>query len=65
MFPFKGRSILLNKVVLFCCLVGATGCSPVNSYLGWPDDHPLEEITEFIIKNQLGEDVDLSPASKE
>lgn len=37
----------------------------INQYFGMPDDNPVEQDIEKIIKDESGIDVDLTPNSKE
>jgi len=36
-------------------------CSYLNKRAGLPDDHPVEQLAEFVIEQQTGLDVDLTP----
>lgn len=42
-----------------------SSCSMVNQRLGLEDDNLGEECLEFIIKEKLGPDIDLTPSSPE
>lgn len=53
----------LIRLTIIACTLG--GCTAINKYIGLPDDNPLEEIAEQLIKNETGLDVDLSPSSPE
>ena len=50
--------MLLVMVLLYSC----TEC---NGYLGLPNDHPVEQMAEHVIKENTGLDVDLTPESPE
>jgi flagellar basal body-associated protein FliL len=50
-------------LMISCGLVG--GCSMLNKKFGFSDDHPIEEMAEGLIKEQLDLDVDLSPGTPE
>lgn len=56
-------------VKLSICLIFSLaiigGCSYLNRQVGLKDDHPLEEIIEDQLHEQLGLDLDLSPESQE
>lgn len=40
-------------------------CHKINQYFGMPDDNPIEQDIEKIIKDESGIAVDLTPNSKE
>lgn len=54
-------------VMAFCIFIVSmlTGCSYFNKQLGLKDDNLAEEISEVVIKNYTGLDVDLTPESPE
>ena len=51
--------------LLFFIFLLFLGCSTCNKWLGIPDDHPVEEISEMIIEYKTGISVDLTPESPE
>lgn len=53
------------KTLIFVCLVILSGCSQINRKLGLPDDNLLEELTEDLIKEETGADIDLTPSTPE
>ncbi len=54
---------LVWKVVA-CSLAGIIGL--VSVYVAkFPQDNPIEELSELVIKDQSGIDIDLTPLSKE
>jgi len=53
-------------VLLFSLVLFTTSCSYVSKmWKSYPQDNVVEEITEDIIENQTGLDLDLSPFSQE
>jgi hypothetical protein len=50
----------------FMSLIGIlTSCSDFNKHMGWKDDNPVEKAAEFVIKEEAGIDIDLTPEQKE
>lgn len=41
------------------------GCQYLNHKVGLQDDHPLEEMIEKKIEDEIGLDIDLTPNSQE
>jgi len=54
---------LIMKTAIVCIVLMCTvvSCSYLNKQLNLPDDHPMEELTEFVIEKQTGLDIDLTP----
>lgn len=56
----------MKKLLL---IIGAAlslpSCSQINERIGLPDDNLGEEVIEDVIKEKVGVDVDLTPASPE
>lgn len=54
---------LLMKVFLSAIgIIAVCGsCSYMNKQAGLPDDHLIEQVVEFIIEDQTGVKVDLTP----
>lgn len=50
-------------------LIGVTlllpSCSQLNKKVGLPDDNIIEEVSESLIKEKTGADIDLTPSSPE
>lgn len=57
----------MTRVIVALVAVGAAlgGCSALNKRLGLQDDNPVEEFLEQVIENKTGQDIDLTPESKE
>jgi hypothetical protein len=36
-------------------------CAQFNEAMGWPNDNPVEQAAEFVIKEETGATVDLTP----
>ncbi len=55
------------RAIIAIILVGslAGGCTYFNKKMGLNDDNFVEELTEKLISDQLGIDIDLTPSSKE
>ena len=56
---------LVRVLILFMLAMILIGCSPINAWLGLSDDNLAEEAIEFVIQEELGISVDLTPASEE
>lgn len=61
--------IMLNKFQIICMLAAliilSGACSKINRIVGLPDDNPIEQNVEKIIKEETGLEVDLTPQEKE
>lgn len=53
--------IILKAAIVILALAAALG---VKYVFHWKDDNPVEEIAEVIIKEETGQNIDLSPESK-
>jgi hypothetical protein len=42
-------------------LIILTSCAPINQYLSLPNDNPVEQFVEFIIDQETGLRIDLTP----
>lgn len=51
---------MINLIIIFVVII-LTSCSYINKKLGLSDDNILEQTAEFIIEEETGIDVDLSP----
>ena len=58
--PELGPGIVLAIIALMTVVALS-----LNFYLGWENDHPLEEAAEEIIEGVLGVNVDLTPFDHE
>jgi hypothetical protein len=54
--------IVIKAAIVVLALAAAVG---VKYGLGWKDDNPVEEIAETVIENEVGYDLDLTPATQE
>ena len=54
----------LFKIILYPLLFITTTITKLI-WKDYPDDNPVEEVAEEIIRHQTGQDVDLTPNSKE
>lgn len=56
----------MYSVVIAVCVLGMIGgCSALNKYFNVKDDHPLEELSEQLIKDYTSVEIDLTPESDE
>lgn len=55
----------MKKALFSILLLVLCGCSPINKWLGLPDDNIAEEMIEDIIKGRTGLDIDLTPETPE
>lgn len=49
----------MNK--LLACLLLVSACSDLNKQAGLKDDNPIESAIEFVIEEQTGAKIDLTP----
>jgi hypothetical protein len=60
--------LIMSKRTLFllCICVSVLGaCSWANRKLSIEDDHPIEQIIEAVIQDQLDLEIDLTPESED
>lgn len=59
---YRNKELMMK--LAFVALVIAlafVSCSYLNKQLNLPEDHPIEQLTEFVIEQQTGLDIDLTP----
>lgn len=54
-----------NLIVLIGAALLLSSCSMLNKKLGLQDDNIVEEVTESLIKEKTGMDMDLTPLTPE
>lgn len=59
---YRNKELIMKTLLISVVLMSAmVSCSYLNRQLNLPDDHPIEEFAEFVIEQQTGLDVDLTP----
>lgn len=62
----KNRELFMKAILLlFAFMFVFDACSMLNRFAGLPDDHPIEEAAEEIIKQETEISLDLTPESLE
>lgn len=51
----------IHYCIILSCLFILNSCASINEYLSLPNDHPLEQFAEFIIDQETGLRIDLTP----
>ena len=51
----------LNSLWMMAMILCVTSCDQLNKKAGLPNDNLLEEMVEKVIKQESGEEVDLTP----
>lgn len=54
-----------NLVFLIGVILLLPSCSQLNQKAGLQDDNLIEEVTESLIKEKTGADIDLTPSTQE
>ncbi len=59
----KRLKVFIMKFIaaIFVIALFLGGCHYINDQLGLEDDHPIEQMTEKILKHKTGLDIDLTP----
>ena len=64
LIKYKDKIMYIAFIISILALV-LGGCQYLNYKIGLADDHPLEEMIEKKIEDEIGLDIDLTPDSKE